>query len=103
MRQEKLMRLQFVSGDERNMSMGGPGQGDASTKTTYLVNGGPHDGHTVTLIEEKHNCGAFGQSVDCSCYISWKSAMNGCCQPEHQREEVGDKELSKVFTLDDKI
>lgn len=54
---------------------------------------GPHKGHKATLYTEKHNCGAYGESIVCECGATWESAMYGCWQQGHQREESGDESL----------
>ena len=69
---------------------------DSYGEATAEVHGGDHDGHTVTITTEKHNCGACGESITCSCGARWQSAMNGCWQWGHQRCERGDAELKAL-------
>lgn len=40
---------------------------------TAEVKGGPHDGHRLIIDTAKHGCGAFYESVECSCgaVYSW--------------------------------
>lgn len=65
----------------------------------YVAIGGLHDGHIVKIDTEKHGCGAYGEHIQCSCGAKWKSAMNGCWQCDHQREETGDLSLKEMTTL----
>lgn len=73
------------------------GQLDSQGCMTAMVEGGPHGGHTVTIASEKHNCGACGYTISCSCGGFWQSSMNGCWQRSHQREEEGDKSLEALL------
>ena len=73
---------------------------DSRGRWTATVEGGPHDGHTIVVKEEKHNCGAYGTKVECSCGARWQSAMNGCWQAGHQRQEAGDAELAAMMTME---
>jgi hypothetical protein len=88
------MKLIFISGENADA-----GQFDDSGSAVYRVQGGKHDGHQVTISTEKHNCGAYGESVSCSCGGYWQSAMYGCWQQGHQRREEGDKSLREMTTL----
>jgi len=67
---------------------------------TATVVGGPRDSHEVTVMEEKHNCGAHGITVKCSCGVQFQTAMNGCWQQGHQRPKKGDLELEKMLTTE---
>ena len=69
---------------------------DSHGTATATVKGGPHDGHTVTIYTEKHNCGACGEGIECSCGERWQSAMHGCWQWGHQRQEEGDLALKAL-------
>jgi len=72
---------------------------DDNGESTWRVEGGPHDGHTVTVRTAKHNCGAYATDIDCSCGAGWSSAMNGCWQWGHQRDEEGDPTLAEMDTM----
>ena len=65
---------------------------------TAVIEGGPHGGHTLVIDTAKHNCGAFYESVECSCgaVYSWGS---GGCHMHHSSPETGDAELGRVMTL----
>jgi len=65
-----------------------------------VVVGGKHDGHIVEIHTHKHNCGAYGEEIACSCGSEWQNAMNGCWQQQHQRQEEGDSTLADMMTLD---
>ena len=70
---------------------------DATEKMDILCDD-LHSG-IITLIAEKHNCGAYGESVeDSDGNLLWQSAMSGCWQQGHQREERGDKKYAALFT-----
>ena len=85
-------KLVFVSG-----TIVDAGKFDDEGVAIYRVEGGLHDGHEITVMSEKHNCGAYGESVKCSCDASWQSAMYGCWQANHQREEGGDELLKEMM------
>lgn len=53
-----------------------------------------HPGHIVTVFSDKHSCGAYSIVVECSCGSCWQSALEGCWQNAHQREESGDRSLN---------
>ena len=91
MAEKKLVQFEGLFADA--------GQLDDWGDAKAVVVGGPHDGHVVTIETEKHNCGAYGESVRCDCGDSWQSAMHGCWQHGHQREEGGDGELAEMMTL----
>lgn len=90
--EKKLMRISGGLADA--------GEFDSSGLLVAKVKGGPHNGHTVEIDSDKHNCGAYGEAVTCSCGAYWQSAMHGCWQQGHQREEEGDTELAKMTTLE---
>ena len=73
------------------------GQLDSQGLETATVAGGPHDGHAVKIATEKHNCGACGWTISCSCGAFWQSDMNGCWQWGHQRREEGDDSLRALM------
>ena len=73
------------------------GQLDDAGKAFADVEGGPHDGHKVTIITEKHNCDACGWRIRCTCGARWQSSMNGCWQQGHQRKEEGDQMLKLLI------
>jgi hypothetical protein len=95
-RKENIMskKLIFVSGNVADA-----GQFDDSGEAHYHVQGGEHDSHEVTIYTEKHNCGAYGESVNCSCGEAWQSSMHGCWQAGHQREEFGNPSLEEMMRL----
>ena len=84
-------KLVNVQGNEADY-----GELDSQGEYTAIVSGGEHDNHQVKVLTEKHNCGACGQSVECSCGNYWQSAMNGCWQQGHQRQESGDLSLAQL-------
>lgn len=52
---------------------------------------GEHAGHEIHHRETYENCGALDVTqycVTCGTYV-YRSAMNGCWQYEHKREEEG--------------
>ena len=73
------------------------GELDSLGTATATVKDGPHNGHTVTVYTEKHNCGAHGERIECSCGEWWQSAMYGCWQWGHQRQEAGDPTLKVLL------
>jgi hypothetical protein len=91
------MKLIFISGDG---DVADAGQFDDSGSAIYRVQGGEHDGHKIVICTEKHNCGAYGESVSCSCGAYWQSAMYGCWQQGHQRQEEGDKSLQTMLVCE---
>jgi len=88
------MKLIHISGKSADF-----GKMDDYGKEVFKVSGGQHDGHTVTINTEKHNCGAGGEVVECSCGARWQSAMYGCWQQGHQRKEECDPTLKEMTTL----
>lgn len=70
------------------------GQMDDSSEATFMILDGQHKGHTLVVNTAKHNCGAYGESMLCSCGAHWNNAMNGCWQAGHQRREEGDRRLA---------
>lgn len=87
--------LVFVAGSEAD-----GGQLDDYGQAMAVVVGGEHSAHTVEITTEKHNCGAYGSAIVCSCGAKWQSAMYGCWQYNHQRAENGDKELAALNTME---
>lgn len=81
-----------IQGDEADYS-----QLDSQGEYTATVEGGDHDGHQVTVFTEKHNCGAYGEIITCSCGEQYQSAMNGCWQQNHQRHEEGSESLRSII------
>ena len=73
---------------------------DDSGRATYRVEGGNHDGHTVTIDTAKYNCGVYAVDIICSCGKSWQNGMSGCWQYGHQRRENGDPEIGAMETLE---
>ena len=92
-KQEKF--LVFVEGQEADA-----GQLDDWGEAKAVVVGGIHTGHTVTMYTEKHNCGAYGTEIKCSCGAAWQSAMHGCWQQGHQREKEGDLDLATLTSME---
>ena len=76
------------------------GELDSDGEEMYAVHGGPHDGHTIQVHTEKHNCGAWGAGITCSCRAFYQSSMNGCWQQGHQRKEAGDYTLMDAYNYE---
>jgi len=85
------VKLVLIGGNVAN-----DGELDDEGEAVYRVQGGEHNEHVITICTEKHNCGAWGESVDCSCGESWQSSMWGCWQYGHQREETGNPSLKEM-------
>lgn len=90
-------KICFLDGDPDVFDIGG--ELDEEAKARFLICGGEHDDHIVTVLAEKHNCGAFGETVECQCGARWQSAMYGCWQHDHQRAEAGDPRLGQLLQL----
>ena len=71
---------------------------DDAAGATALISGGPHNGHVIIIDTAKYNCGAFYESVECSCGASYEWGTGGC-HSHHSVPEHGDAELGQVMTL----
>jgi len=73
------------------------GKLESCGSATYMVVGGPHDGHLINVQTAKYDCGAYSAVIRCNCGADWENEMNGCWQHGHQRPEAGDAELGRIM------